>query len=145
MTLIRFAKPNAQMEQGQYRPEFSDFYRNYLNAVNECRTVPAVNIIEQPESFVLQLAAPGYSKNDFDIKVEKDSLVISAKATERKTENVNYTRCEFGFEAFERSFKLGKAIDSSKIDASYENGVLALTLKKREEAIPKPPIKVEVK
>jgi HSP20 family protein len=144
MTLISFAKPNALHKHDRLSPEFADFYRNYLNTVNQCRTLPAVNIIEQPTSFVLQIAAPGYSKNDFDIKVEKDSLVISAKAIERKDENVNYTRCEFGYEEFERNFKLGKTIDSSQVDARYVNGILELTLKKREEAIPKPPMKVEI-
>jgi HSP20 family protein len=144
MTLIHFAKPNDLLKQKRSSSEFADLYRNYFNTVNECRTLPAVNIIEQPTSFVLQIAAPGYSKNDFDIKVEKDSLVISAKAIERKVENVNYTRCEFGYEEFERSFKLGKAIDNSQIDARYKNGILELTLKKREEAIPKPPMQVEI-
>jgi HSP20 family protein len=106
--------------------------------------MPAVNIIEEPTAFRLQLAAPGYSRTDFDIKVENDSLIVSSKGTEKPETKAKYIRNEFGIEPFTRTFNLGKSIDSSKIDARYENGILEFTLQKREEAIPRPPQKIEV-
>lgn len=98
---------------------------------------PAVNIVETNQAFTLELAAPGFEKSDFVLKVEDDYLTISAKR-EAKTENQNerYTRREFRFDAFERSFKLPETVNQEAIGAVYENGVLVVTLPKKEEAKP---------
>lgn len=148
MTLIRFAKPDSRVQSASYKPEFSEFVNSFLNSANryahECSSMPAVNIVEEPTAFRLQLAVPGYSRTDFDIKVENDSLIISSKGVEKSESEAKYIRSEFGFEPFTRTFNLGKSIDSSKVEAHYENGILEFTLQKRDEAIPRPPQKIEV-
>lgn len=148
MTLIRFANPDSRMQSASYKPEFGEFVNSFLNSANryakECNSMPAVNIIEEPTLFRLQLAAPGYARTDFDIKVEKESLIISSQGIEKYGAEAKVMRSEFGFESFTRTFNLGKSVDSSKIEARYENGILEVTLQKREEAIPRPPQKIEV-
>lgn len=148
MTLIRFANPDSRMQSVSYKPEFGEFVNSFLNSANryakECNSMPAVNVIEEPTLFRLQLAAPGYSRNNFDIKVEKESLIISSQGIEKPETDAKYIRYEFGYEPFTRTFNLGKSVDSSKVEARYENGILEVTLQKREEAIPRPPQKIEV-
>jgi len=120
----------------------------------ETFNVPAVNILENSDSFVLEIAAPGLKKEDFSVEVEKDLLKISAGKTEvidsekneantevdANTESeeqveVKIRRKEFNFSKFIRSFKLPENINTDEIQANYENGVLKLTLPKVEEKV----------
>jgi HSP20 family protein len=102
---------------------------------------PAVNIVEHDAQYVMQLAAPGLEKADFTIQIEHDYLVIS---TEKKTEkeetsqNGKFTRREFNYHSFKRSFQLDDNINREGISASYENGVLNITLPKKDETWKKP-------
>lgn len=110
-------------------------------------TVPSVNITEEKDNIKLELAAPGMDKNDFNISIDKDQLIISAekeKQSEEKEEN-KWTRKEFNFSSFKRSFHLGEDINIEKIDASYENGILKLVLPKKEEAKETLPKLIEIK
>lgn len=110
-------------------------------------TVPSVNITEEKDNIRLELAAPGMDKNDFNISIDKDQLIISAekeKQSEEKEEN-KWTRKEFNFSSFKRSFHLGKDINVEKIDASYENGILKLVLPKKEEAKETLPKSIEIR
>ncbi len=101
--------------------------------------LPAVNIKDNSEGFVLELAVPGGKKDDFKVEVDNDLLTISSEVkTESKEEKENYTRREFAFSSFKRAFTLPETVDGTKIDASYENGILRLSLPKKEEALPKP-------
>lgn len=124
---------------------FNDFFRpwgslfdtnggsmfNNLNPMN----IPAVNIAEKKERFEINLAAPGMKKDDFNIDVDGNVLTISAETKEEKEEkDERYTRKEFSYSSFSRSFTLPEGVNKDKIDASYENGVLLLTLPKTEEA-----------
>jgi len=108
---------------------------------------PAVNIIEREDDFMMEVIAPGMRKDDFRIKFEDESLEISAEVENKENEeNVNYTRCEYTKGSFSRSFRISNdVIDSDKISASYENGILLLTLPKREEAKPKPAKEIAIK
>ncbi|GAA4136542.1 Hsp20/alpha crystallin family protein [Sphingobacterium lactis] len=97
--------------------------------------VPAVNITESPESFSIELAAPGLQKSDFKINVDKNVMSISVEKQEEKVEDgKTYSKKEFSYTSFSRSFTLPEVVDYSNIDASYENGVLAITIGKKEEA-----------
>jgi len=97
--------------------------------------IPAVNIVENKNHFELSLAAPGMKKNDFKIDVEGNTLTVSAENEENKEEtNEKYTRKEFNYTSFSRSFSLPDGVNKDKIDASYENGLLKLVLPKTEEA-----------
>ena len=95
---------------------------------------PAANIIENENDFSIELAVPGMSKEDFNIKLEDDILTISVehKEVEEKDEK-NFTRREFRYDGFSRSFTLPEIVDQEKIKADYKNGVLHLMLPKSKE------------
>ena len=100
-------------------------------------SIPAVNIQETEESFSVEVAAPGKTKEDFNIELENDVLTISSedkKENETTEKNGRYTRKEFSYSTFKRAFSLPDSVDSEKISAQYNNGVLEIMLPKREEA-----------
>ncbi len=98
--------------------------------------VPAVNITESPEAFHIELAAPGLKKEDFKINVDKNIISISVEKKEEKVEDgKTYSKKEFSYTSFSRSFTLPEVVDYANIDASYEDGVLAIKIGKKEEAI----------
>jgi len=98
-------------------------------------TIPAVNISENKERFDVTIAAPGMKKDDFNIDVDGNTLTISAETREEKEEKENrYTRKEYSYSSFSRSFSLPDGVNKDKIDASYDNGILKLSLPKTEEA-----------
>ena len=98
-------------------------------------SVPAVNITENKENYKLALAAPGLKKDDFKIDLEGNMLTISSEKEEsiESTES-RYTRKEYSYSSFTRSFTLPEEVNQEKIDAVYTDGVLNLTLPKKEEA-----------
>jgi HSP20 family protein len=95
--------------------------------------MPAVNISDENGHYTIELAAPGLSKDDLDIKVENGVLTVSSetKSEEEKTEK-NYTRREFSYSSFKRSFRLPQNTNEDGICAKYEDGVLYLTVDKKE-------------
>lgn len=98
-------------------------------------TIPAVNVTESNNAYNVSLAAPGLKKSDFNIDVDGNILTISSETEENKEEKDNrYTRKEYSYSSFSRSFTLPQEVQQDKIDASYEDGVLKLTLPKKEEA-----------
>jgi HSP20 family protein len=101
-------------------------------------STPSVNIVEHDSHYTLDLAAPGMNKQDFNISIESDHLIISAeKNTEREETEGRYTRREYSYGSFKRSFHLDDNINREGITASYENGVLQLTLPKKPEVVKK--------
>jgi HSP20 family protein len=122
-------------------PLFDDFLRPWNewfdNGGFSGRTlkVPAVNITENKDDFNVALAVPGMKKEDFNIDVEGNMLTISCEKEEKKEEkDAKYTRMEFNFSSFSRSFTLPEEVNREKIDARYDDGVLKLSLPKKEEA-----------
>jgi len=120
---------------------FNEFFpENTLDSINYERiSIPAVNISENFTNFVLEIAIPGIKKEDVSIEIEKDTLLVSSKTTEKSeaeetTEKGSYSRREFNFSSFKRSFKLPKSINKENVEASFENGVLRIELPKLEEA-----------
>jgi len=108
-------------------------------------TTPAVNIKENETGFELELAVPGFKKEDFKIEVDNEVLTISSEAkTENNEVEEKFTRKEFSYAAFKRVFTLPKTVDGSKIDATYESGILKIALPKKEEALPKPKRLIEI-
>ncbi|MDY8134034.1 Hsp20/alpha crystallin family protein [Aquimarina sp. 2201CG5-10] len=98
---------------------------------------PAVNVIEADDNYKVELAAPGLRKEDFNIELDNDVLTISSEIKsekESKDKDGRYTRKEFGYSAFKRSFNLPETVNGGAIQASYDNGVLLVTLPKKEEA-----------
>ncbi len=105
---------------------------------------PMVNIRETDSDFCLAFAAPGLEKSDFKIAVNKDLLTVSVEKAAPAEETGKILRREFGFFNFQRSFRLPNSVDVNAISATYNNGILEVTLPKREEARVKPPIQIEI-
>ncbi|WP_411031435.1 Hsp20/alpha crystallin family protein [Spongiimicrobium sp. 3-5] len=100
---------------------------------------PAVNIRENETDFELELVVPGRKKEDFNIEIDKKVLEISTELKEEDAQiEDKYTRREFRLSSFKRAFTLPESVNEDGIQASYEGGVLRLSLPKKEEALPKP-------
>lgn len=113
---------------------------NNLNFSNTNTTLPSVNVSESTNEFIIEVAAPGMQKSDFKINLENNQLNISSERKEEKeTTKEKYTRKEFSYQSFHRSFQLPvDLIDGDKISAKYNEGILRILLPKKEEAKPKP-------
>ena len=110
-------------------------------------TIPAVNVKETDTSFTLELAAPGKTKDDFNIEIDRNVLTISSEfknENEEIDDEGRYTLKEFSYSSFRRSFTLPETVNADNINASYENGVLNVTLPKKKEALPKPKRLIEI-
>ncbi len=93
-----------------------------------------VNIRETKDGYVLDVVAPGLEKSDFKVSLDKNVLTVSAeRKSESRREDEKTVRKEFSYRSFSRSFRLDEGIDAASIQAKYENGILQLTLPKREE------------
>jgi len=103
-------------------------------------TTPAVNIIEKDIQFMIELAAPGNKKEDFEIEIEDGILSISSSSNkeDNTSEKETFTRQEFSYNSFRRSFTIPDSVDVSSIEATYNEGVLLIKLLKLEEALPQP-------
>jgi HSP20 family protein len=107
--------------------------------------LPSVNITEGDKNFKIELAAPGFEKKDFKVETDNGMLTISSeKEKEDKEETDNYRRREFSYSSFRRSFQLPENSIQDKIEAKYENGVLKLTLPKKEISISKPKKEIKI-
>jgi HSP20 family protein len=109
-------------------------------------TIPAVNIKETPEGFEVNVAAPGMKKDDFKVLLEGNMLTISSELSNERDEKDGdrYTRREFSYQSFQRSFQLPEVVDAEKIEARYANGLLHLSIPKKEEAKPRPPKMINI-
>lgn len=121
---------------------WEDFFNNDLfnlpTVASRGTTVPAVNISENDKDFVVELAAPGMKKDDFQVDLERNVLTISSEQKdEKQEEGKHFTRKEFSYQSFQRSFTLPESVNQDKIEATYNDGVLKIILHKKEEMIPK--------
>jgi len=108
--------------------------------------MPRVNIKETDEHFMLELAAPGMAKSDFDIELDNGFLTISSEIKhEDKDEQEHYTKREFYHQAFKRSFSLPDSVNMDKVSAEYRDGILFVNLPKKEEAKRKPTKLIQIK
>jgi HSP20 family protein len=118
---------------------FDDFFKPWNEWAGRGRamTTPAVNVAENKNHFEVSVAAPGLKKSDFNIDVEGNMLTISCEKEEKKEEkdkDERYTRKEYSYSSFTRSFTLPEDVIKDKIEAAYEDGVLRITLPKNEQA-----------
>ena len=138
MGLVRF-NPNLANRV------FDDFFNNIPARTNFGGTLPAVNVKETEDDYLVELAVPGLKKEDFKVEINEGVLTIAA---ERKTENEEkkegYTRREFSYTNFTRRFTLPETADENNISASYNDGILAINLPKKEEAKPQPALLIEI-
>ncbi|MFA5713018.1 MAG: Hsp20/alpha crystallin family protein [Bacteroidales bacterium] len=148
MTLIR-RRENLPLWAGVFNDIFRDDIGSWLprNYSNENATLPSVNMKESDDAFELEMAAPGMKREDFEIKLDKGVLSISSEKREESSqeESDNYTRREFSYQAFCRSFSLPTSADIDKIGAKYVDGILTINIPKLEEAKPKPIRLIDIK
>jgi HSP20 family protein len=117
---------------------------NFFNRYTKI-SVPAVNIAENKEDFRIEIAAPGLEKADFRINLENNILAISSeKENKEKEKEDNYMCKEFNYTSFCRTFSLPETAQSDKIVASHKNGILYITIPKKEEAKVKAPRQIAV-
>lgn len=113
-----------------FNRNLGDFFGNDL-----LKESPSVNISELDNQFKIELAAPGLDKGDFNVKVEEDHLIVSAKRennTEEKSDEGKFVRREFNYASFSKSFRLPDNVDTDAIQANYVNGILVLEVPKVE-------------
>ncbi|WP_394993545.1 Hsp20/alpha crystallin family protein [Emticicia sp.] len=133
-----------------FAPSFPSLLANIFNEFEQVapthqQSFPAVNVLENQDYFKIELAAPGLKKEDFKVNIHENTLTISTENKIETAETVGkYTRKEFNYTSFKRSFTLPKSIDGEKIVATYNDGVLGLELPKKEEAKPKEPRLIEI-
>ncbi|CDS96557.1 heat-shock protein [Sphingobacterium faecium NBRC 15299] len=138
MALIKF--PTKSLNTDSVNPFVSTVFDNLFNdsfiSDRLISRVPAVNISETEKAFRIELAAPGLSKSDFKINVDKKIITISAdKKEESVSDEKLFSKREFNYTSFSRSFALPETVDHSNIDATYEDGVLILSVGKKEDSI----------
>ncbi|MBI3005155.1 MAG: Hsp20/alpha crystallin family protein [Ignavibacteriales bacterium] len=137
--LVRFNQANS------FDRLLDNFFRGDMQPNGFSYWTPAVDIAEQENEYVVKAELPGVSKDDVKITVESNILTIHGeKKQEATVKGDNYQRVERSYGSFQRSFKLPETVKTEKIDASYKDGVLTITLPKAEEAKPKQ-IEVKVK
>lgn len=137
MTLVKF-NPEKR-SNGSLLPGFNDVFESIFNDTffNDRMTVrvPAANISESQDHYHVELAAPGLKKEDFKLNLEHDTLHISVEQTTTQLNSPkNYSKREFSYSSWVRSFNLPESADTEQIEAVYSDGILSIDIAKREEA-----------
>ena len=138
----RIAHPAfSNLLENLFDSNFPAFFNNELNKWVH----PPVNIKDTKDAYSIEVAAPGFNKESFSVKVEDNILTIGAEAKEDKLEEgERFTRKEFSYSTFKRSFTLPKTVVADKIAGAYNNGILTVTLPKLEEAKQKGAVEVKI-
>ena len=146
--LIKKIIMNLIQKQNTFIPFlFDDFINREFNLDKSIfETYPAVNIKELDSLFQIELAVPGKNKNDFQIEIEGGLLTISSNVEEKNnSDNFKFTKREFSYNNFKRTFTLPESIDETKIDAKYFEGVLKISLPKQKESMAQPKKIIKIK
>ncbi|MFN3403996.1 MAG: Hsp20/alpha crystallin family protein [Cytophagaceae bacterium] len=141
MALTKWRDPSAGV------PTVSDFFKDFFKPgfmtdfLGEMRdSSPAVNIVESDKEFRVEVAAPGMTKENFELKLENNIITISGRKEDKKEEgkeNEQYWHKEFSYSSFQRSFSLPENTDPEKIQANYQDGLLCVNIPKKEVTIKK--------
>lgn len=144
MSLVKFSNQFPSVFDRLVENDLFDWSNRHFSTTDT--TLPSVNIKEDEEGFEVEMAAPGLTKNDFNIELNNDQLTISSEKKEEKEtkEDKQFTRREFSYQSFCRTFALPNTADAEKIKAKYDNGILKIGIPKKEEAKPKPPKQITI-
>ncbi len=140
MTIVKWNGPYGGQSNNQLSSPFKsileDFFSGSILKNDYAAFVPAVNVAENEHQYELELSAPGFNKEDFKIELNKGVLTISGTHnSESEQKDKTVYRKEFNYGSFQRSFTVSDDIDFGKIEAKYENGILKVTLPKKEEKV----------
>jgi HSP20 family protein len=141
MNAIRFYHPSV--EKSLINDLFRGFRVNDSYDTTYCGCVP-VNIREEEKSFHIELSVPGFSKEEIRINVQKNVLTVQSVQNENQDSKENYLSREFKKGSFERKFNLPKHVDQEQISAVFTNGILEITVPKKEEVVEKTPVEIEI-
>ncbi len=144
MNLVKFSNNHPSVFDRFFDNDMLDWNNRHFSDTNT--TLPSVNIKENTDEYIVEVAAPGFGKKDFNIEVENDTLIISSekKINNEEKEDERVTKREFSYQSFTRSFALPVLVEREKIKAKYDNGILNILIPKKEEAKPKPPKRIEI-
>ncbi len=145
MTLVRYQNHLPNLFDRFFNNELDSW--NRTNFSNTNTTLPSVNIKEDTDAFFVEVAAPGFEKSDFKIQLNNDLLTISSEKQikDEIKDDEKISKREFSYQSFTRSFTLPELVEDEKISAKYENGILSITIPKKEEAKPKPIKQIKIK
>jgi HSP20 family protein len=143
MTLVRYKNQLPGLLNNLFNADVDPYSTENYSEINS--TLPAVNIKEAEDGFEVGVAAPGFDKNEFKIELNNNLLTVSSeKKEENEVEGEKYTRREYSYQSFKRSFTLPEEVEADKITAEYKNGILNIYIPKKEEAIPKPARQIKI-
>lgn len=135
MSLIKVRSNGSTVANSPFENLFNDFFEGEFmpaRRFSRSSSAPAANIQETDKAYHVELASPGMAKKDFKIEVDEDLLTIrSEKESEKEDENTRFTKREFNYTSFVRSFHLPEEVDADKISASYTDGILSLEIPKK--------------
>lgn len=122
--------------------ELAGFFENFANVAKEAPAfgtfVPAVDVYEDEHTLVLKLEVPGINEEDFKVSLENNNLTVTGERKfEKEEKEENFHRIERRYGSFTRTFRLPSTVDTDKVDAGYDKGILKITLAKKDEAKPK--------
>jgi len=138
MSLVKFSNQMPSSFDRFFENDLFDWSNRNFSSTNT--TLPAVNIKENKDGFEVEMSAPGFEKGDFKIELNNSLLTITS---EKKSESENkhdhrFTRREFSYQSFSRSFTIPDTVEGDKIEAKYDKGILTVSIPKKEESKPKP-------
>ena len=144
MSLTKYSNSLPSLFDRFFENDMYDWSNKNFSDTNT--TLPAVNIKANDEGFSVEMVVPGFEKTDFKIDLNNNLLTISS---EKKIENElkegeQFTRREYSYQSFSRSFTLPDTANGEEITAKYKNGILNVIIPKKEEAKPKPPKQIEI-
>ncbi|MGB5981944.1 MAG: Hsp20/alpha crystallin family protein [Nonlabens sp.] len=140
----------AHKTENNWLPSLIDemFNNDYMGGSSHIdrKVTPAVNVVDFENKFQLEMSIPGFSKEEVAIELDNDLLTISSNIEKKDQEETErFTRREFTKRSFKRSFNIPESVNLDDIDAGYENGILTITLPKKEEALPQPKRMISLK
>lgn len=137
MTLMRYTRPNKNVTSNNFSDIMDEFFNDVVNNRRD-NFVPSIDISETEDQFQISAELPGMNKDDIDISLENGRLAISGERSFKNEENgKKYHRVETKYGSFERSFQLPDNVDEESISATYENGLLNVTIQKSESKVKK--------
>ncbi|MCD6179582.1 MAG: Hsp20/alpha crystallin family protein [Bacteroidales bacterium] len=144
MNLVRFSDQHPSVFDRFFDNSIFDWNNRHFSETNT--TLPSVNVKENTDEFLVEVAAPGFDKKDFNIEIDNDVLTISSEKKDEieEKEGEKITKREFSYQSFSRSFTLPVLVERDKINAKYEKGILRIAIPKKEEAKPKPAKRIKI-
>ncbi|MBN1820699.1 MAG: Hsp20/alpha crystallin family protein [Prolixibacteraceae bacterium] len=143
MKLVKFGNPYYHVNKSLVDDLFDSFLFNDSHAGYSNHNV-ATNIFETEKDFRIEMVLPGFSKEEVSLNYHNDVLSVKAEKEVKEEDKNNYLRREFGTKNIEKQFNIPDSIDTEKINAKFENGILVITLPKKEEAVEKAPLAISI-